>query len=246
MGTSFGRLIVQDTSGTLIDHVSDRGKSYNDIRVRGYTTNAELTPHCDSGDLLGLLCVRQAQSGGENQLSSAVTIYNRILEERPEYLECLYRGVHYNIRGNGPPGPWRNITEHRVPVYHFRNGVLSCRFNQKAMKTSQELHGAPRLTETEVAAIDYVANVARRENVQHELRLEAGDMLILNNHWVFHNRSSFQDSTEPDSNRLLMRMWINIEGGRDLSYEFADHYNTGPREGPHVDDAPGGAAVRSN
>jgi hypothetical protein len=84
-----GKSIVQDPQGTLIDHVMDRGLDYGDISVRGYTTNAELTPHCDSGDIVSLLCVRQAMSGGINTLASSTAIYNELLAKHREYIEAL-------------------------------------------------------------------------------------------------------------------------------------------------------------
>jgi len=44
-----GKMIVSTADGCLIDEVIDRGLSYEGIEVRGYQTNAHLTPHCDSG-----------------------------------------------------------------------------------------------------------------------------------------------------------------------------------------------------
>lgn len=239
-----GRRIVQDTQGTLIDRVFNRGHSYDSIAVRGYTTNAHLTPHCDSGDLVVLLCVRPAKSGGLNLLSSATTIYNEILKDHPEYLDALYRGFHYNIRGNGPPGPWQDITRHRVPVYSYHDGKLSVRYNQKAIKTAEQLDGVEPLSDLEKAAIDYVAEVANRRDVRIEVQLKAGDIIFLNNHCVLHNRTGFEDFDEPERRRLLLRLWLNLDHARDLTWEFADHYNTGPREGPYVQENQAGDLKR--
>ncbi len=234
LAARLGRLIVQDTAGTVIDRVADRGLSYNDIRVRGYTTNAELTPHCDSGDVIGLLCIRPAPQGGVNTLSSAIAIYNRIVETHPEYLEPLHRGFHYNIRGNGPPGQWRDITRHRVPVFSHHQGRLSVRFNEKAIKTAPELPGVEPLSALELAAIDYLVMLSKREEFGLRVALESGDLLLLSNHSVLHTRDAFVDGDSASQKRLLLRVWINLFEGRALSDEFADHYNTGPREGPWV------------
>ncbi len=239
-----GRRIVQDSRGSLIDHVCDKGLSYNNIGVRGTATNAHLTPHCDSGDLVVLLCVRPAKSGGRNILSSTGKIYNKILENHPEYLMVLHNGFHYNIRGSGPPGKWQNITKHRVPVFSFHKGKLSCRYNQKAIKTAEQLDGVEPLTELEKAAIDYVAEVANSPDVRFELQLKIGDILFLNNHCVLHNRTEFEDHKEPELKRLLLRLWLNLDGARELTSEFADHYNTGPREGPFVRKTSAGTPYR--
>jgi len=233
-----GESIVQDTDGTLIDHVCDRGLSYDDISVRGYTTNAKLTPHCDSGDIVSLLCVRNAKSGGVNKLSSSIAIYNELLDSNPEYLDTLYEGFYYNIRGNGPPGQYVDMTAHRVPVYSFHQGKLSCRFNKKAILTSEQIDGVPPLTQEEKDAVNRVSELSMSDELSFDVLLEPGDLLLLCNHSVFHTRSAFEDWEEPERRRLLLRKWLNIPNARDLTWEFADHYNTGARQGPYVPGEP--------
>lgn len=236
ISSHLGRSIVQDTAGTLIDRVEDRGISYENIAVRGYTTNAKLTPHCDSGDIVSLLCITKAKSGGMNTIASSIAIYNELLRTSPELLDPLQNGFHYNIRGNGPPGEHENLTAHRVPVYSFHKGKLSCRFNAKAMLTAEQLPGAPALTPMEKDAINKVATLAVMPDLSYDVMLEPGDLLLLCNHSVFHTRGAFEDGDVPEQKRLLLRKWINIPNGRELTWEFADHYNTGPREGPYVKD----------
>ena len=99
LSSHLGISIVQDTAGTHIDHVTDQGLSYDNIAVRGYRTNAQLTPHCDSSDATTLLCLRQARTGGVNTVSSSLGVYNDILKHHPELLETLFEGYHYNTAG---------------------------------------------------------------------------------------------------------------------------------------------------
>ena len=234
MTAHFGEKFNQDTQGTLIDHVADRGGDYTDISVRGYTTNAQLTPHCDSGDLVVLLCVRPAKKGGINNISCTMTVYNELVQNHPEYLEPLYTGFHYNIRGNGPIGKFEDITEHRVPVFCYFDGMLSCRYNQKAILTSEELPGVKSLTDLEKKAINHITELAMRDDIRFDVHLEAGDIAFLNNNTVLHNRGSFIDHEAPEKKRLLLRQWVNLDGARKLPLEFADHYNTGSRKGPAI------------
>lgn len=229
-----GEKINQDTHGTLIDRVYDQKKNYDDISVRGYTTSARLTPHCDTGDLVSLLCVRPAKQGGINNISCAMAIYNELLESWPEYLEPLYRGFYYNIRGNGPVGRYQDITAHRVPVFSYYKGMLSCRYNQKAILTAQELPLSEPLSELEQQAVNKVAELAMRDDIRFDVHLEAGDLAFLNNNTVLHNRDHFIDHEDESQKRLLLRQWINLHEARELTFDFADHYNTGARKGPAI------------
>jgi len=237
IGCHLGKTLPQDIRGTKIEHITDRGLSYKKIDVRGYMTQSELTPHTDSGDLVVLLCVRPAKSGGLNYLTSGATIYNEIVEKYPEYLEPLYQGFHYNLRGNGPEGEFENITKHRVPVFCWHQGRLSVRFNQKAILTAEQLPGVPPLTQLEKDAINKVAELAMREDNVFTAMLQRGDIVLVNNWDVMHNRQAFVDYDDPNLKRRLLRLWVNIPKVRPLPWEIADHYNTGHREGTDTRDS---------
>ncbi len=227
-----GEPMHQDTAGTLVEEVLDRGLSYSNIQVRGYMTRAELTPHCDSGDAVCLLCIRPAKSGGISQITSGMSIYNEILRSHPEYLELLYRGFRHNIRGNGPVGEWENVTRHYVPVFSYHEGRLSSRYNLKAMLTAEELPGVEPLSDMERNAITTIAELAMRPDLRLDITLRAGDVQMLNNHMMLHTRTSYEDFDEPDKKRFLIRSWSNMPNSRPLVDAFADHFNTGPRGAP--------------
>ena len=226
-----GAPMCQDTKGTLVEVVTDRGLSYEDHRVRGYMTSAELTPHCDSGDVVGLLCVRRAPSGGASRLCSGTAIHNVLAETTPELLEPLYRGFHHNIRGNGPPGA-EDVTRHRVPVFSHYKGRLSIRYNLKAILTAELLPGVEPLSDLERQAVERVAELALHRDLCLEMTLQPGDVQLLNNHAVLHTRTAYEDHPDPRAKRLLLRVWVNLPNGRPLEDAFADHFNTGPRQPP--------------
>src|SRR5260370_11895997 len=64
MGLYLGRAVTQNPKGALLGHVYDHGRRYGDIDVRGYETSAHLPFHTDSGDIIGLLCLRRSKIGG--------------------------------------------------------------------------------------------------------------------------------------------------------------------------------------
>jgi hypothetical protein len=230
-----GELISQNAKGDLIGRVENVGVDINAVNARGYTTNAALHPHNDSSDIVGLLCVRQAKQGGQNMITSAMTIYNELLANYPEYLDVMYTGFHYDVRGEGVTGNDNEVTRHRVPVYSYFDGRLSCRYNKRAIETAARKRGQP-LTMLEQGALDTVEQLTLEPSMRLDFPLQPGDLQLLNNHMVLHARSNFIDWPERERQRLLLRLWVNRrEGeGRLLAADFADRYNTGHRQGVAV------------
>ena len=64
LGRYLGRPLYQNPAGDLLRDVFDDVRSYGNIDVRGYETNAYVPYHTDAGDLVGLLCLRLAVMGG--------------------------------------------------------------------------------------------------------------------------------------------------------------------------------------
>ena len=233
-----GDLISQNAKGDLIGRVEDIGVDIQAHNARGYTTNAALHPHNDSADIVGLLCVRQAKQGGQNIIASAMSIYNEILANHPEYLEVLYDGFHYDVRGEGVTGKDDEVTHNRVPVFSHFDGRLSCRYNERAIKTAaRKMQQA--LSEIELAAVDAVSKLTLDPQMRFDCPLQPGDLQLLNNHMVLHARGDFIDWPQVERRRLLLRLWVNRrEGeGRELAPEFAARYNTGHRQGVAISQA---------
>src|SRR5207244_10624307 len=84
LGAHLGRPISQNREGHILGHVKDLGGDYSDPNTRGYMTRAEMRFHTDPCDYVGLLCLQTSMSGGASRIASSVTVYNRMLERRPD------------------------------------------------------------------------------------------------------------------------------------------------------------------
>ncbi len=233
LGVHLGTPISQNARGQLIAHVRNTGSDYQSSNVRGYTTNARIAPHCDPADTVGLLCAHPAKSGGRSEIASAMSIYNELLDHHPEYLEPLFRGFHFDLRGEGATGDVDEVTFNRVPVFSYFDGRLSCRYNRKTIEDGQVKAGEP-LEGLALEAVQAVADLAMRDDLRFDLAFRQGDIQILNNHMILHARGGFEDHPDPDRGRNLLRLWVNLRDGRKLAPEFADRLNTGPRGGVMV------------
>ena len=213
LGLYFGHAVSQSLMGDRVGFVTD--VSGVDPKERGYRSRAELDFHTDSDDIVGLLCLRQAESGGLSRLVSALTVHNDMLAQRPELLEPLYRGFYYHWRGEQPPdeGP---ITDYRVPVFSRCQDQLSCVLLRNQIELAANELGQP-LTDFEQAALEMVRYLAGREDNVLEFTLEPGEASFINNYTVLHSRTAFVDHAESARKRCLLRLWLKApNGGRPV------------------------------
>jgi alpha-ketoglutarate-dependent taurine dioxygenase len=209
VGQLLGKPFVQNVQGTLLYDVRDTGQ---DVRygARFSVTNAESTFHTDNSfgkevlDYVGLLCVNAARSGGRSQMVSAFAVHNQLLERHPEALAQLYRPYEVDRRGGVLPGEPPTIP---APVLAHDRGGLLCRYLRYWIEVGQEKAGQPLAGEPK-RALDVLDEVMADPEMQVEFDLRPGDMYFINNRWLLHNRTAYEDHDEPERKRHLVRLWL--------------------------------------
>jgi hypothetical protein len=210
VGTHLGRSVSQSVMGDRLGHVRDMTRT--DPHARAYRNRDELTPHTDSSDIVGLCCLRAAKSGGESIIASIGAVHNEILAKRPDYLEVLYRGFRYHRRGEEPSGE-APITPHRIPVFSYRGGQLSCRYIRSHIEAAARQLGDP-LSAHERGALDYLEKLTL--DFAFRFTMEPGEIYFINNYTVLHARTGFEDFEEEDRQRHLLRLWLYAPDWRDV------------------------------
>src|SRR5687767_7776052 len=208
IGLYLGTPVSQNSYGDMLGDVYDEGVKMGTGRVRGYRTNQRLLFHTDRCDLVGLLCVRPARSGGLSSLVSSTRIYNEIVEHHPEYMQPLLNGyIHANMEEGGA------FSTYRIPVYSVRDNVVSCRILRNNIENARKM-GYARYGELELAALDYMDELVNREDLRLDMMLERGDMQFINNYTTLHARTAFEDFSEPERRRHMVRLWLRSFGLR--------------------------------
>jgi Taurine catabolism dioxygenase TauD, TfdA family len=216
-GLHLGNAVTQNPKGDLLGHVYDHGRHYGDLDVRGYETSAHLPFHTDSGDVVGLLCLRPSRQGGLSSVVSAIAIHNEIARRHPEYLEPLYRGFHY-IRREAALSE-SPVTPHRLPVFGMQDGLVSVRLVRNQINAACAKTGIP-LEPLERAALDFFAELAQDPAIHLDMDLQVGDMQFCNNYVCLHSRTSFVDYPEPERRRHMIRLWLTMDPRRPLPEAF--------------------------
>ena len=211
-----GRPVSQNSYGELLCEVKDQGVKLGEARVRGYMTNADLKFHTDRAAMVCLLCTQRARSGGVSRISSAVTVFNHLIRERPDLVPVLANGLNYMSVEEGG-----DISVKRVPIFDMQDGVLSCRYSRNTLSTAI-LKGAP-YTDAEKESLDVVDAIADRPELCLEMTLERGQIQLVNNFTTLHARTDFVDWPEAERKRCMVRGWVSTNLRRPVGRHFDDY-----------------------
>lgn len=221
IGTHLGEPATQNADHHLLGHVRDQGREFGKaIDARGYHSNARLEFHVDGAEIIGLLCLHPARSGGKSSLVSAVTIYNEVLRRCPEHMPTLLRGYRYIKREAAFTA--EPVSPHRLPVFGRAADAVSCRFVRTKIEDACKLTGEP-LSAAERAALDAFEEIARDPAIRLDMDFQVGDVQLINNYVVLHARTEFEDFPEPERKRHLLRLWLTCRRARPLPADFPRH-----------------------
>ncbi len=199
-----GQPVGQNPQGDLIGEVMNIG-DLEDKNTRVYQTNLYLPYHTDPSDVVGLLCIRKAKTGGLSSLVSVHAVYNELLTRFPEYLGLFYKQWYYAHLGEDLP----SLTS----LFALHEGKLNFRYLRQYIELGHELRDQP-LSEVEVEALDILDSIIQMPDLRLDMMLEPGDIQLANNHLVLHSRTSFEDFAEPEKRRKLLRLWLRMPNAR--------------------------------
>jgi hypothetical protein len=238
VGAHLGALRPQNAAGHVLGHVKDLGRSSADPTARLYQTHERQTYHTDSCDVVGLMCLMPAKAGGRSSLVSSVTLYNEMRKAAPELAAVLFEPIETDRRGEVADGqqPWFN-----VPVFNWHAGRFAGMYQRQYIESARRFAGVAPLSETQTAALDLLDRLAEEPALRLEIDFRPGDIQLVNNHVLFHDRTAFEDWPEPERRRHLLRLWLAPSGAQALPAVFAERFGSvtpGARGGVTVAPAP--------
>jgi hypothetical protein len=218
IGTWFGDPVSQNAKADLLGHVIDkRQERAADTRI--YQTNAAQPFHSDSCDIVGLLCLHAAQTGGASSVASSAAIYNTLLANDQKAVETLCSIFHCDRYNEIPEG---KLPYYTVRVFNDVCSKLVCCGMDPDIRSGQRLEEVPRLTSDQNRALDLFQSTAK--DLSLNMMLERGDVQLVNNHTVVHARGDFEDFEELDRRRYMVRLWLSSPLGRNLPEFMAERW----------------------
>lgn len=229
LGAHVGTPVFQNRRGermrAIRDEGGDLGARYGQVQtgdgrfLSSYArtlSNGRLRFHTDRTDVVSLLCVRQARSGGVSKLCSSAAVYNTMLERRPDLAAVLRAPIWRSRLGEESD---RAEDVYPLPVFGIRHGRLTSHWSLTYVEAAQLVDGVPKLTPLQHEAIETLMALA--EELCFEMTLEPGDVQLINSHVTYHGRTAFEDDASTGHDRLLLRLWLSMPDSRALPDDHA-------------------------
>jgi hypothetical protein len=207
LGALLGRPVGQDRDANLITHIRDERVAAGP-GVRKYRTNLRQDFHSDGSDLVGLLCLHPAKSGGESKIVSAHAVYNEMLRRAPHLVDVMYQPMPWDRNEEQSTGeaPFLEL----APITDI-DGIPRIFFIAWYIRDSQRHTNAPRLTDDQLQALSLAETIANDPAFHIEMSFRPGDVQLLNNTAVLHSREGYTDDEDPTRRRHLLRLWLTAD-----------------------------------
>ena len=82
------------------------------------------------------------------------------------------------------------------------------------------------LTPLQIEALDLLDELANDPKLNLMMELQPGDIQLVHNHTILHDRTAFEDCPEPERKRHLLRLWLAPPGARSLPEVYAERFGS--------------------
>ena len=212
------RPVAQKLDGTMIYDVHDTGRqALPGSGVRPDKTNIEIRFHIDNAynttppEIVGLLCLRTAKSGGVSRVLSFHSAHNALLTRHRELLPRLYQPFRFDRQREFFPGEPETFF---APVFeHGGDGELKARFSVHQINSGYAMKREPVDNEG-AAALAAMLEVFEEPDISIDFEFQPGEIQFVDNRTLGHSRTEFEDWPEPERRRHLVRLWLRDHGRR--------------------------------
>ena len=136
---------------------------------------------------------------------------------------CCFERIETDRRGEVPTGqqPYFNI-----PVFNWHEGRLSAIYHRKYIESARRFAEVPPLTPQQIEALDLFDALSNDPALHFQMEFKTGDIQLVHNHTLLHDRTAFEDWPDTERKRHLLRLWLAPETARPLPPLFAERYGS--------------------
>lgn len=139
----------------------------------------------------------------------------------PDLARVLFEPIETDRRGEFKPDQKPYF---RIPVLNWHAGLLSAIYQRQYIDSTRRFPELPSFTPQQVAALDLFDALANDPALTLHMEFRPGDIQLVHNHTLLHDRTAFTDWPEPERRRHLLRLWLAPENAGPLPPVFAERY----------------------
>ena len=223
IGLQFGVARPQGIKTQYLSSVRNIGTDYRASNGRGYSSNSRLDFHADGTDVVLLSCYNKAKMGGESMVTSSISAYMALCQERPDLAEIALQDFFFSRQKEEAPGEGPFYGQ---PLFDICDGRLFGKWNRNRVQSAQNIEGVPILTSVQNELMDKLDEILSRSEFMYKMFLEPGDLQFLNNHVMLHSRTDYIDYKDPSRHRLLQRLWLAPPDSIPLPKSWGDFFRS--------------------
>ena len=211
----FGNLVSQDRKGNKIVNITPDVKTLkgnssqqNRKKLRYHKTNLGGSIHSDGPQLnhppkyVIMACVFQSKKGGDSIIVNTKKIYDYLKKFDKKNVEILKRKFIFEKRGFST----KKNKIIKKPIFIEKKNKFLFRYLKDYVLKGYELSKI-KLSDTEKKSLSNLDNLLDKRRFQKKYKLNSGDLILLNNYYLAHGRSSFK--IDQNRQRSIYRVWVN-------------------------------------
>ena len=153
-----------------------------------------------------------------------MAIFNEIEKTRPDLSKILQQNFYFDSRAQNP----NEDKFQKVPIFVKHDNLVSALHKRRYIETAQRFDEVPRLTPLQIEALNLVDKLCNNEKFCFSLKLNPGDLEIASNATTFHSRETYDDHSDLNKKRCMLRLWLSLFNERPLPDIYKNTREWGP------------------
>ena len=158
-----------------------------------------------------------------SRIASSVSVFNELMRRRPNLVPVLFQPCYRDREADAKPGepPYFSF-----PICRYDSGRLGTLYIGWYIRNAQRFPEVPRLTASRSELLDMIDTIANDPAFYLDMDFEPGDMQFLKNAVILHARTEYEDWSEPEKKRHVLRLWLTNFSFKDGDAEVREGIRT--------------------
>ena len=111
-------------------------------------------------------------------------------------------------------------------MFNYHERMVSAIYQRQYIESARRFPGVAPLTPRQIEALDLFDALANDPELNLMMELQPGDIQLVHNHTILHDRTAFEDYPEPERKRHLLRLWVAPPNARPLPDVYAERFGS--------------------